>query len=80
MPSTLLADAPEVVDAVAVDPEAVVEPEEADAVEAADAVAVEHEAVVVVVVVEDDSHATTMVLSAMVCLEAHNAPLASPLA
>ena len=65
---------------MAVDPEAVVEPEEADVAEAMDAAAVEHEAVVVVGVVANDNHATTMVLSAMVCLEAHNAPLASPLA
>ena len=77
MPSTLLADAAEVADAGAVEAEAAVEPKEADVAEAADAVAVEHEAVVVVEVVEDDSHAITMVLIAMVCLEANSAPLAS---
>jgi hypothetical protein len=68
------------VDAVEAEHAAVVELEEADAAEVVDAVAVEHEAVVVVGVVANDNHATTMVLSAMVCLEAHNAPLASPLA
>ena len=77
MPSTLLADAQEAVDAVAVEHEEVVEHEEADAAVAAAAVAVEHEAVVVVEVVEDDSHAITMALNAMVCLEANSAPLAS---
>ena len=83
MLSTLLADVAVVVDA-AVDPEvvveakAVVELEEADAAEAADAVEVEHEEVVVVEVVEDDSHATTMDLSAMVCPTTNGAPLASP--
>ena len=80
MPSTLLADAPEAMDAVAVQHEEVVEHEEADAAVAAAAVAVEHEAVVVVKVVEDNSHAITMILGAMVCLEANSAPLASPLA
>ena len=65
---------------MAVEHEAVVELEEADAAEAADAMEVEHGAVVVVEVVEDDSHAITMVLNAMVCLEANCAPLVSPLA
>ena len=75
-----------VVDAAAVEaevvvvPEAVVEAEEADAAEAADAVEVEHEEVVVVEVVEDDSHATTMDLSAMVCPTTNGAPLAYLLA
>ena len=83
MLSTLLADVAVVVDAavdpeVAVEAKAVVELEEADAAEAADAVEVEHEEVVVVEVVEDDSHATTMDLSAMVCPITNGAPLASP--
>ena len=83
MLSTLLADVAVVVDAavdpeVAVEAKAVVEIEEADAAEAADAVEVEHEEVVVVEVVEDDSHATTMDLSAMVCPTTNGAPLASP--
>ena len=80
MPSTLLADAAEVVDAGAVEAEAAVELEEADAAEAADAVEAEHEEVVVVEVVEDDSHATTMDLSAMVCPTTNGAPLAYLLA
>ena len=86
MPSTLLADAAMVVDAAAVEAEVVVvaevvvEAEEADAAEAADAVEAEHEEVVVVEVVEDDSHATTMDLSAMVCPTTNGAPLASLLA
>ena len=83
MLSTLLADVAVVVDAavdpeVAVEAKAVVELEEADAAEAADAVEVEHEEVVVVEVVEDDSHATTMDLSAMVCPTINGAPLAYP--
>ena len=83
MLSTLLADVAVVVDAavdpeVAVEAKAVVELEEADAAEAADAVEVEHEEVVVVEVVEDDSHATTMDLSAMVYPTINGAPLAYP--
>ena len=84
MPSTLLADVAVVVDAaaveaeVAVEAEAVVELEEADATETADAEEAEHEEVVVVEVVEDDSHATTMDLSAMVCPTINGAPLAYP--
>ena len=75
-----------VVDAAAVEAEVVVvaevvvEAEEADAAEAADAVEVEHEEAVVVEVVEDDSHATTMDLSAMVCPTTNGAPLAYLLA
>ena len=72
-----MANAVEAMDAGVIEAEVAVEPEEADAAEAADAVAVEHEAVVVVEVVEDDSHAIMMALSAMVCLEANSAPLAS---
>ena len=84
MLSTLLADVAVVVDAAAVEAEvaveakAVVELEEADAAEAADATKAEHEEVVVVEVVEDDSHATTMDFSAMVCPITNGAPLASP--
>ena len=84
MLSTLLADVAAVVDAAAVEAEvaaeakAVVELEEADAAEAADAVEAEHEEVVMVEVVEDDNHATTMDLNAMVCLTINDAPLTYP--